>query len=148
MNQEQQPSRPEVETGEGSSVEQPAKLMRFGSMVAATLREVREVSLDAEGRKRLFDLHRRTIDQLKGLLSEDLQEELEEEVLFDFTDGGPSEAELRIAQARFLGWLEGLFRGLQASAMSRQMAAQLEVQRRGLQGGEESREPTDLPGYL
>ncbi|MGH8936717.1 MAG: proteasome activator [Acidimicrobiia bacterium] len=131
-----------------SSIDDPAKLLRFGSMAAATLNEVRQVNLDEEGRRRLHELYRSTLEELGQLLSEDLQEELHEDVEFLTGEDTPSMGELRVAQARLIGWLDGLFRGMQASTLNRQMAAQLEALRRqALSDGEQQEKPTS-PGYL
>jgi hypothetical protein len=131
-----------------SSIEDPAKLLRFGSMAAATLNEVRQVNLDEGGRRRLHELYRSTLEELGQLLSEDLQEELHEDVTFITGEDTPSMEELRVAQARLIGWLDGLFRGMQASTLNRQMAAQLEALRRqALSDGEQQEKPSS-PGYL
>ena len=107
-------------------------------MAAATLNEVRQVNLDEEGRRRLHELYRSTLKELGQLLSDDLQEELREDVEFITGEDTPSMEELRVAQARLIGWLDGLFRGMQASTLNRQMAAQLEALRRqALSDGEQ-----------
>lgn len=133
---------------EASSIEDPAKLLRFGSMAAATLNEVRQVHLDEDGRRRLHELYRSTLEELGQLLSEDLQEELYEDVQFITGEDTPSMEELRVAQARLIGWLDGLFRGMQASTLNRQMAAQLEALRRQALSDGEQRETPTSPGYL
>lgn len=132
-------------------VEQPAKVMRIGSMIKQLLEEVRGAPLDDAGRKRLADIHRRSLGELKEGLSDDLVEELERLAL-PFTEGTPSDAELRIAQAQLVGWLEGLFHGIQTAFVAQQMAAQAQLQamQRGLpmgragQGGPGA--PTGQPG--
>lgn len=117
-------------------VEQPAKVMRIGAMVKQLLEEVRSAPLDEKGRARLAEVHRRSIAELKGGLAPELVEELER-ISLPFTDEAPSDAELRIAQAQLVGWLEGLFHGIQAALFAQQMAAQqqLEQMRRALPGG-------------
>ncbi|WP_018157749.1 bacterial proteasome activator family protein [Demetria terragena] len=125
-------------------VEQPAKVMRIGSMIKQLLEEVRDAPLDEAGRKRLAEIHQRSIAELKDGISEDLIEELDRLAL-PFTDGTPSDAELRIAQAQLVGWLEGLFHGIQAAMVAQQMAAQTQLQamQRGLPRGQSD---TQAPG--
>jgi hypothetical protein len=114
-------------------VEQPAKVMRIGSMIKQLLEEVRVAPLDEAGRRRLKEIHHRSIAELEDGLAPELRDELERLSLPFTEDEVPSEAELRIAQAQLVGWLEGLFHGIQAALMAQQMAArmQLEQIRRG-----------------
>jgi hypothetical protein len=119
------------------SVEEPAKVMRIGAMIKQLLEEVRGVALDEPARDRLREIHERSVTELGSALSPDLRDELAR-VSFPFGDGEtPSEGELRIAQAQLVGWLEGLFHGIQATLMAQQMAtrAQLEDMRRQLPPG-------------
>ena len=119
------------------SVEEPAKLMRMGSMIKQLLEEVRGVTIDEPARDRLREIHERSVTELGSALSPDLRDELAR-VSIPFGDGEtPSEGELRIAQAQLVGWLEGLFHGIQATLMAQQMAtrAQLEDMRRQLPPG-------------
>jgi len=109
-----------------STVAQPTKLIRIASMTRATLDEVRQAPLDEAGRKRLLAVYNSTITELKEALSDDLREELDE-VFLPLTSQVPSESELRIAQAQLVGWLEGLFHGIQASLWTQQMAAQQQL---------------------
>jgi hypothetical protein len=109
-----------------SMVSQPTKLIRIASMTRATLEEVRQAPLDEAGRKRLLEIYRRSLDELKEVLSLDLREELDE-VFLPLTSEVPSESELRVAQAQLVGWLEGLFHGIQASLWSQQAAAQAQL---------------------
>ena len=102
-----------------------AKLLRLGSMITATLNEVRGVRLDETGCRHLQTAHRRTVEELSELMPHELRDELARDVLLPM-DESMSESELRIAHARLVGWLEGLFRGMQASVMSRKVASQLE----------------------
>src|SRR6266849_4001596 len=95
-------------------VSKPAKLMRLGAMTREMLEELRRAPLDEQGRKRMREIYDRSIDQVKDILSPELQEELAS-VSIPFEDPIPSESELRIAQAQLMGWLEGLFRGIQAA---------------------------------
>ncbi|MFC5381108.1 bacterial proteasome activator family protein [Aquipuribacter nitratireducens] len=113
-------------------VEQPAKVMRIGSMIKQLLEEVRTAPLDEAGRARLADVHSRTIAELETGLSDDLVAELRRIALPFSPDNTPSDAELRIAQAQLVGWLEGLFHGIQTTLFAQQMAAraQLEQMRR------------------
>lgn len=106
-----------------TSVENPAELIRIGSMVQALRQEVDRLSLDEAGRRRLLEIHRQAVDSIKGIVSEDLEAELSDLSLPLGEDNAtPGEAEIRLAQAQLGGWLEGLFRGLQAAMASRQMA--------------------------
>ena len=104
------------------SVTEPAKVMRIGSMVKQLLEEVRMSQLDAGSRERLAEIYERSVVELADALSPDLQQELRMLAL-PFSDGIPSEGELRIAQAQLVGWLEGLFHGIQATLFAQQMAA-------------------------
>ncbi len=109
-------------------IEQPAKVMRIGSMIKQLLEEVRTAPLDEAGRQRLKEIHRRSIRELEDGLAPELRDELERLTL-PFEEGTtPSEAELRIAQAQLVGWLEGLFHGIQAALMAQQMAARLQLE--------------------
>ncbi|HXA31586.1 MAG TPA: bacterial proteasome activator family protein [Acidimicrobiales bacterium] len=108
------------------SIEQPAKLLRIGSMVKQLLEEVRQAPLDEAGRGRLREIHEQSIRELADGLSPDLVAELER-VTIPFDSNVPSEAELRIAQAQLVGWLEGLFHGIQATLVAQQMAARAQL---------------------
>jgi hypothetical protein len=122
-------------------VEQPAKVMRIGTMIKQLLEEVRAAPLDEAGRQRLREIHESSIRELEQGLSPDLREELERLTL-PFGSETPSEAELRIAQAQLVGWLEGLFHGIQTALFAQQMAARQqleEMRRRALPGGGERR---------
>lgn len=120
-------------------VEQPAKVMRIGSMIRQLLEEVRAAPLDEASRKRLKEIHASSIKELEDGLAPELVDELERLSLPWTDDNGtpPSEAELRIAHAQLVGWLEGLFHGIQTTLFAQQMAAraQLEQMRRALPGG-------------
>lgn len=119
-------------------VEQPAKVMRIGSMIKQLLEEVRTAPLDDAGRARLAAIHERSIAELEQGLAPELVEELQRITLpFAESPTPPSDAELRIAQAQLVGWLEGLFHGIQTALFAQQMAAraQLEQMRRALPGG-------------
>jgi hypothetical protein len=117
-------------------VEQPAKVMRLGSMIKQLLDEVKSAPLDEASRARLAQIHQSTIKELEQGLAPELVEELSR-LSLPFGDGQvPSESELRIAQAQLVGWLEGLFHGIQTALFAQQMAAraQLEQMRRALPG--------------
>lgn len=118
-------------------VEQPAKVMRIGSMIKQLLEEVRAAPLDEASRNRLREIHQSSIRELEQGLAPELREELERLSLPFDEDATPSDAELRIAQAQLVGWLEGLFHGIQTALFAQQMAArvQLEQMRRGLPAG-------------
>jgi hypothetical protein len=125
--------------GDGSteSVEQPGKVMRIGSMVKQLLDEVRAAPLDDASRSRLREIYEQSVRELAGALSPDLAAELDRMAL-PFDEQAPSEAELRIAQAQLVGWLEGLFHGIQATLLAQQMAARAQLQEmrhRGLPPG-------------
>jgi hypothetical protein len=118
-------------------VEQPAKVMRIGSMIRQLLEEVRAAPLDEKSRARLAEIHQSSIKELEDGLAPELVEELER-LSLPFAEGPvPSEAELRVAQAQLVGWLEGLFHGIQTTLFAQQMAAraQLEQMRRALPPG-------------
>ncbi|HVC70797.1 MAG TPA: bacterial proteasome activator family protein [Acidimicrobiales bacterium] len=108
-------------------VEQPAKVMRIGSMVKQLLDEVRNAPLDEASRTRLREIHQQSIRELASALSPDLAAELDRMALPFDEATVPSEAELRIAQAQLVGWLEGLFHGIQATLMAQQMAARAQL---------------------
>ena len=118
-------------------VEQPAKVMRIGNMIRQLLEEVRAAPLDEKSRIRLKEIHQSSIKELEDGLAPELVDELERLTL-PFTENEiPSDAELRVAQAQLVGWLEGLFHGIQTTLFAQQMAArsQLEQMRRALPPG-------------
>ena len=119
-------------------VEQPDKVMRIGTMIKQLLEEVRAAPLDEASRTRLRDIHRSSIEELEEGLAPELREELERLTLPFSEDSTPSDAELRIAQAQLVGWLEGLFHGIQTALFAQQMAARAqleEMRRRALPSG-------------
>jgi hypothetical protein len=142
-------ARETQERGEdvGELVEQPAKVMRIGTMIKQLLEEVRAAPLDEASRSRLKEIHQSSIRELEQGLAPELIEELERLSLPFAQDATPSEAELRIAQAQLVGWLEGLFHGLQTALFAQQMAAraQLEQMRRGLPAGSGGEGETNQP---
>jgi hypothetical protein len=147
----EQPPTPGTDT-----ITEPAKLLRIASMVRELLEETRQTSLDEPGRKRLAEIYGRSVGELAGVLSEDLREELAS-LAPPIDDGVPTESELRVAQAQLVGWLEGLFHGIQAAMFAQQAAARAqfeELRRRGLpaqnpQGGPVPQENERTPGqYL
>ncbi len=117
----------------GSLIEQPAKVMRIGSMIKQLLEEVKAAPLDEKSRGRLREIHQRSIVELEDGLAPELRDELERLSLPFDADEAPSEAELRIAQAQLVGWLEGLFHGIQAALVAQQMAARLQLEQ--MRGG-------------
>jgi len=138
------------------TITEPAKLLRIASMVRELLEETRQTSLDEPGRKRLAEIYGRSVGELAGILSEDLREELAS-LAPPIEDGVPTESELRVAQAQLVGWLEGLFHGIQAAMFAQQASARAqfdELRRRGLpaqgpQGGPVPQENERTPGqYL
>jgi hypothetical protein len=124
----------EAEVGlPAESITEPAKLLRIASMVRELLDETRQASLDEAGRSRLAEVYQRAVGELRAVLSPDLQEELAD--LAPPLAGVPTESEIRVAQAQLVGWLEGLFHGIQAAMFAQQAAARQqfeELRRRGL----------------
>lgn len=121
------------------AVEQPAKVMRIGSMIKQLLEEVRQSTLDEPSRDRLREIYETSVSELRSALSPDLSDELSRLAHPFAGEVPPSESELRIAKAQLVGWLEGLFHGIQATLFAQQMAArqQLEDMRRRLPPGEQ-----------
>jgi hypothetical protein len=120
-----------TEEGEGvvrQAVEQPAKVMRIGSMIKQLLEEVRQAPLDEASRTRLREIYDTSVKELSDGLSPDLQEELARLTSPFGTGGIPSDSELRVAQAQVVGWLEGLFQGIQAALFAQQMAARAQLE--------------------
>jgi hypothetical protein len=134
----------------GETVEQPAKVMRIGSMIKQLLEEVRQAPLDEASRSRLREIYETSVQELAEGLSPDLRDELGRVTSPFRGEAVPSEGELRVAQAQLVGWLEGLFHGIQATLFAQQMAARAqleEIRRRGLPAGD--RDSTPNPGtYL
>ena len=141
-----EPTGLEAGAGEGAeeadeerteSIEQPAKLLRIGSMVKQLLEEVRQAPLDEASRGRLREIYEQSVRELADGLSPDLAAELDR-VSIPFDTDTPSDAELRIAHAQLVGWLEGLFHGIQATLVAQQVAARAqldEMRQRSLSGG-------------
>ncbi len=146
-DQAPQPRPEPVET-----VEQPAKVMRIATMIKQLLDEVRQAPLDEASRSRLHEIYETSVSELAAGLSADLREELDRVTppLGEETSP-PTEGELRIAQAQLVGWLEGLFHGIQATMFAQQMAARAQLEERHPRGlpqpGTEARIPGP-PGYL
>ena len=116
-------------------VEQPAKVMRIGTMIKQLLEEVRAAPLDDASRNRLREIHATSIRELEDGLAPELREELDRLTL-PFTEGAtPSDSELRIAQAQLVGWLEGLFHGIQTALFAQQMAARAQLEQMREQRG-------------
>jgi hypothetical protein len=134
---------------QGPAVEQPAKLIRIAGMIRELLQDVRQSTPDEAGRRRLRDVYARTIAALKEGVSKDLQDELDTLVLP--LSENPSESEIRLAQAQLVGWLEGLFQGIQAALWTQHMQARAEMEEmrrhRGLPPGPEII-PRDPGQYL
>lgn len=152
---------PRTDEGEGIAVapgtkgdavvDQPGKLLRIAMMVRETLEEVRRAPLDADARKHLAEVHDRVLVELKATMSEPLANELARVTLPFDDDDIPTESELRIAQAQLLGWLEGLFQGIQAAIASQQtqMSTQLDQMRsRALPAGQEQEDGSHSGPYL
>ncbi len=113
--------------GRAPTVTEPSKLIRIASMTRAMLDEVRDASLDDAGKTRLVSIYEGSLDELKEVLSDDLVSEIDA-VFLPITESTPSETEIRIVQAQLVGWLEGLFHGIQASLITQQMAASAQLQ--------------------
>jgi hypothetical protein len=144
-------SASEPENDRQESITQPAKLLRIASMVRELLEETRQASLDEPGRIRLRQIYERSVGELSEVLSDDLQEELLS--LAPPMQGVPTDAEIRVAQAQLVGWLEGLFHGIQAALFAQQAAARAqfeELRRRGLPapGQQEPPSPEARGPYL
>jgi hypothetical protein len=149
---------PTQEEAAQGSIEQPAKLLRVAVMIRELLEELRRAPIDESARQHLRDIHSKVIAELKTGLSGALAEELDRLSLPLPATGVPTESEIRIAQAQLLGWLEGLFQGIQAAIATQQMAAQaqlIEMRRRGLppgipeDDGSPQQQRPDVPGqYL
>ncbi|MFM7650581.1 MAG: proteasome activator [Acidimicrobiaceae bacterium] len=132
------------------TVTAPAKVMRIGSMIKQLLDEVHSMTLDMPSRERLAEIYERSIVELAEALSPDLQEELRMLAL-PFNDGEvPSDAELRVAKAQLVGWLEGLFHGIQATMFAQQLSMRQQAEQRQIQSGQApNAQPGDRPGtYL
>ena len=141
------PEAPDERASE--SVEQPAKVMRIGSMIKQLLEEVRHAPLDDPSRERLKEIYETSVKELAAGLSDDLRDELCS-LAMPFDAEIPSDAELRVAQAQLVGWLEGLFHGIQATLFAQQMAARQQIeqlmQQRGLPPGGAPGQPPAGPG--
>lgn len=138
------------EEHEQQDVTRPTKLIRIASMTRAMLDEARQAPLDEGGRKRMATVHARSVDELREVLSPELQEEFNE-IMVPLASEGASEAELRVAQAQLIGWLEGVFHGIQASLWSQQMNAQTqlaEMQKRALGAPPEQKKDDSSGLYL
>jgi proteasome activator-like protein len=123
--------------GPGEAIESPAKVLRIGAMTKELLEEVRRAPLDEAGRSRLREIYETSVRELGECIADDLRDELAR-LSSPFESSSPTEAELRVAQAQLVGWLEGLFHGIQATLFSQQMAARAqleEMRRRGLPPG-------------
>ncbi|MEM8707690.1 MAG: proteasome activator [Actinomycetota bacterium] len=114
---------------EQATVSDPAKLIRLGTMVQTLMAEVRQADTDEESRQMLARIHRETVEELGTVLSPDLMDELTEFTACCDDDGVPTEAEIRVAQAQLVGWMQGLLQGLQASMAQQQAAAAAQLQR-------------------
>ena len=138
---EETAAEPPAAEDDGTFVSEPARLIRIASMTRAMLDEVRQADLDDAGRARLMQIYASSISQLRDSLSDDLAAELDE--MFRPLDGSDvSESELRIVQAQLVGWLEGLFHGIQASIFSQQAAAAAQVEEMRRRLALESGDPT------
>ena len=133
---------------EVEQISSPTKLIRIASMVRTMLDEVRRAPLDDAGRRRLAEIHEKSLQELESVLSPDLRQELSDVVL-PLTSDAPTESELRLAQAQLVGWLEGLFHGIQATLFTQQAMAQGQLdqmRRRAIDQGPGA--PTGPSGYL
>lgn len=134
------------EDGEAADrIEEPAKLLRIASMTRSMLEEVRTATLDEEGRVRLRAVFDASMDQLHSVLTDDLRAELSE-VFVPLDSEIPTQAEIRVAQAQLIGWLEGLFNGIHAAIMTQQMAARAQLKQ--IRGGGRTEDGDDSAGGL
>jgi len=145
------PGAPDAGEADGEQVTRPTKLIRIASMVRQMLDEVRRAPLDDAGRRRLREIHERSLSELESVLSPELKQELDEVVL-PFTSEAPTESELRLAQAQLVGWLEGLFHGIQATLFTQQAMAQSQLdemrRRRALESAPGGPGPVPGPGPI
>jgi hypothetical protein len=143
-----EPAAEEAVEDEGTFVSEPSKLIRIASMTRAMLEEVRASGMDDVGRQRLLDVYHRSIDELRDVLSDDLKEELDS-IFVPLERETPTEPEIRVAQAQLIGWLEGLFQGIQASLWSQQMSAQAQLEQMRRRHALEAPTEEEQPGlYL
>ena len=146
----QAPEGAQPEAPSGETVEQPAKVMRIGSMIKQLLEEVRQAPLDEASRLRLREIYETSVKELAEGLSDDLRDELDRLAMPFDSETPPSEAELRVSQAQLVGWLEGLFHGIQATLFAQQMAAQAQLEQmrrqRGLPPGAPIDQAAPTPG--
>ncbi|MDQ2678510.1 MAG: bacterial proteasome activator family protein [Actinomycetota bacterium] len=136
------------EAGESVEIESPAKIIRIGAMIKQLLEEVRNTTVDDAARDQLRRIYANSVTELKTALSPELGDELDS-LSFDFSgESAPTEAELRMAQAQLVGWLEGLFHGIQATLVAQQMAARQQLE--GMRGPMPQIAPQQNvgPGYL
>jgi len=140
---------PPVETAEGADIESPGKIIRIGSMLKQLLDEVRNTELDDKAREQLGRIYENSLAQLRSALSPELADELTD-LSFDFSDeAAPTDAQLRMAKAQLVGWLEGLFHGIQATLMAQQMSARQQLE--GMRGEIPERSGPGVaggPGYI
>ncbi len=154
VDEDEEKKDSEEETDDSSEIiEEPAKVIRIGAMIRKLLEEVREAQLDEQSRIRMREIYETSVKELSEGLSPDLRDELDRLATQFDDDGGspPSEAELRIAQAQLVGWLEGLFHGIQATLVAQQVAAQTQLSQmhgRGLPVGRPTDDPSGNTGYL
>lgn len=141
-------TEPPTEETHESSVSDPAKLIRLGTMLQALMAEVREADTDEQSRKLIARIHAETMEELATVLSPDLMEELSEFTACCDADGVPTESEIRVAQAQLVGWLQGLLQGLQASMMAQQAAAASQLRElTAAKGPQAARPAPGLPGH-
>lgn len=155
QSEDEAPIRPDVvgptpgaPTASEAPISEPTKIIRIASMTKAMLEEVRTAPIDPAGRRRLLDIHERSLTELSEVLSENLRDEFSE-IFQPLTSDTPSESELRIAQAQLVGWLEGLFHGIQASLVSQQLVAQSQLQEMQVKALDSGEKSPEFPGvYL
>lgn len=137
--------QPAAEPDPEPSVSDPAKLIRLGTMLQTLMAEVRQADTDEESRRMLARIHNETMEELATVLSTDLMDELTEFADCCGDDGVPSEAEIRVAQAQLVGWLQGLLQGLQASMAQQHAAAAMQVQQLQASRSGQAPQPPGLP---
>ncbi len=142
------PEHSDSSVNPADAIGEPAKVMRIGTMIKQLLEEVRSAPLDEASRERLKRTHAASLLELKSGLTEELADELDRLALPFSDESTPSDAELRIAQAQLVGWLEGVFHGLQTALVAQQMSARMQIEqmRRALPSGHGGPDQPGQPG--
>lgn len=126
----------------------PEKLLRIASLAREVLEEVRRMDPDDHTAAELAALHKRVTAQLHDALTPELAEELQAIDLNTCFDGGVTSQEVRIAYSALIGWLGGLFQGLQAAMQVQALQAAVQSPRSLEPGPEPEETPQDKGRYL